>query len=349
MTSFPTLSKAALFGAAAFALASTASAQVIRCEQFNYADGLLVPQGTWAKHSGNDDLVIASGQAVIQHGAPSEDAHIPFAAVPGKIFFAIDFSVDDLGAPWLGSDTEYFAHFKDASFGYTARFDIVQALGGGDYSVGIASDDSATDAVWASDLVYGTTYRAVAEYDQDTNTAQLWIDPTSSASTHITGDVDGNPGKIVEGFAMRQSDSDMNETLRIDNLMIGQTFDDVLSTTASCGSQIPRYASIPNPAVLSAGNAPHVGSTWNPVISAMGSAADLLVVSFTPGIEVMTPFGTLLCGLTGAIQLPGAAGAAFALPIPASAALVGLPVCAQGAGIGVGIELTNALDVIIGG
>jgi hypothetical protein len=349
MSSVQTFKNAALFGAAAIALASTAGAQVIRCEQFNYADGSLVPQGTWANHSGTaGDLLIASGQAVVQHGLPSEDANIGFTPVLGKIYFALDFSVDDMGTPITGTDNEYFAHFKDSAFGFGARFDIVSAQGTGDFTVGIASNDSTADALWATDLTFGTTYRAVASYDQDANIAELWINPTASTDLSIVGDDQADPGLSIIAFALRQSDSSVNETIRVDNLMIGMSFGDVLSTTATCGTQIPRFAAVPNPAVLSAGNAPHVGSTWNPVITSAGTT-DILVVSFSPAIELVTPFGTLLCSLGNGIQVVGASGIAFALPIPSGPALVGLSICAQGAGIGAAIELTNALDIVIGG
>ena len=215
-------------------ITSISFGQVIASDGFDYSDGSLVPNGGWANHSGTaGDLLVSSGQAVVQHGAPSEDANLAFTPVSGNIYFAFDFTVIDPGSPISGTDNEYFAHFKDAGSNYSARVDIVPPSGSGDYSVGIASDESAADAVWATDLTYGTTYRAIVRYNQDTNIAELWIDATSDSDTSILGEDRSDPGDTVSAFALRQSDSDLNEGIQVDNLMIGGTFNDVLVFTAS--------------------------------------------------------------------------------------------------------------------
>ena len=202
--------------------------QVIAFDNFDYANGSLVPNGGWATHSGTPgDLLVASGQVVVQHGTPSEDANLGFAAVSGIIFFGIDFSVAS-GGQITGGDYEYFAHFREG-FNFSGRLDVVQALGGGDFSVGIASDESTADAIWATDLTFGTTYRAVVGYDQDANIAQLWIDAAVSSDTSIMGEDRTDPGDTVVSFALRQSDSSLNETVFVDGLVVGQSFDDVAS------------------------------------------------------------------------------------------------------------------------
>lgn len=207
----------------------TAFGQVIAFDNFDYPDGSLVPNGGWANHSGNaGDLLVASGRVVVQHGVPSEDANLGFAPVSGFIYFGIDFTVPDLGSPYSGNDNEYFAHFREA-FNFSARLDVVEAMGGGDFSVGIASDDSTADAIWATDLSYGTTYRAVVGYDQDANIAQLWIDASVFGDTSIFGDDKPDPGDSVVSFALRQSDSSMNEAVLVDGLVIGRRFDDVVN------------------------------------------------------------------------------------------------------------------------
>ncbi len=210
-----------------FALISYVSfGQVILSEDFSYADGSLVGNGAWASFSGTaGDLLVSSGQAVVQHGTPSEDASLSFTSVSGDIFYAFDFSVDDLGSPYSGTDNEYFAVFKDSGFGFSARIDIVPPTAAGDYTVGISSTTSTAQATWATDLTFGTSYRAIVKFDQNTGTAQLWIDATAATDTSISGTADGP--ETVSQFALRQSDSSVNETVRVDNLMIGQTFDDV--------------------------------------------------------------------------------------------------------------------------
>ena len=140
----------------------SANAAIILSDTFTYADGSLVPNGGWANHSGTmGDLLVASGSAVVQHGVPSEDAHLEFAAVTGNVYYALDFTVNATG-PIIGGDYEYFAHFTDGgTFNFRARLDVVEAPGGGDYSVGISSISSTADAVWPADLAFGTKYRAV--------------------------------------------------------------------------------------------------------------------------------------------------------------------------------------------
>jgi hypothetical protein len=214
-------------------ITSVGFGQVIVTDNFTYADGSLVPNGGWANHSGTaGDMLVASGQVVVEHGTPSEDASLAFTPVTGNIYYAIDFSVDDLGAPYssAGTDFEYFAHFKNGATNFSARVDIVPPTGGGDYSVGISSDQSTADAVWATDLTYGVTYRATVRYDQDANIAELWIDASSSSDTSILGADQPDPGDSVESFALRQSDSDENETVRVDNLIVAQSFNETLST-----------------------------------------------------------------------------------------------------------------------
>jgi hypothetical protein len=200
--------------------------QVILAEGFDYADGSLVPNGGWAREGGTSgDFQVVSGEAVVQHGTPSEDVKLAFTEISGSVYVAFDFSVDDLGAVYSGSDNEYFAHLD-----FKARVDIVPPSANGDYSIGISSAASTADVIWATDLIFGTKYRALIKHDQDTGTASLWIDPSSSTDTSIVGAEDG--ANSVKEFELRQSDSSENETIRVDNLMIGQTFDDVLVFSA---------------------------------------------------------------------------------------------------------------------
>ncbi|NNC49072.1 MAG: T9SS type A sorting domain-containing protein [Flaviramulus sp.] len=204
-------------------ITSLSFGQVLVAEGFDYADGSLVPNGGWANESGTPgDFLVTSGQAVVQHGSPSEDVKLAFSSVSGDVYAGFDFSVDDLGAPYSGgTDFEYFAHLD-----FKARLDIVAPSGSGDFSVGISSATSTAEGIWGTDLLFNTTYRAIIKFDQVTGTAQLWISPSASTDTSISGSA---PGAFnVSEFELRQSDSSENETVRVDNLMIGQTFDDVL-------------------------------------------------------------------------------------------------------------------------
>ncbi len=216
-------------------------------DDFTYADGSLVGNGEWTNHSGNlGDLLVASGQAVVQHGTPSEDANLEFQPVSGDIYFAFDFSVDDLGMPYsnVGTDFEYFAHLMASGGSFSARVDIVPPSASGDYSVGIGSVSSTADATWATDLMYDTTYRVTVRYNQDTNIAELWINASSESDTSILGADETDPGNSITQFALRQSDSDENETIRVDNLIISETFDGTLSVENVVADEFKMF---PNP------------------------------------------------------------------------------------------------------
>lgn len=233
------MKKSLLLTASILLVATVAFAATLAFDAFDYPDGSLVGNGDWFNHSGTaGDLLVESGQVVVQHGAPSEDATLPFitSSATSKLYFRFDFSVDDLGEPISGTDNEYFAHFKDDGFGFRARMDIVPPSGGGDYSVGIGTSASTADATWPTDLIYGQTYTVVALYDQGANIAQLWIDPVDESSPSIMGADNGAPGDAMTGFALRQSDSDLNETIRVDNVEVSETLNPVATEDETWGS-----------------------------------------------------------------------------------------------------------------
>lgn len=217
-------------------IAGVAIAAIVASDDFSYPDGSLVGNGAWFNHSGTaGDFQVVGGQAVVTHGAPSEDVTLPFTPnAGGDLFFSFDFSVDDPGAPISGTDNEYFAHFKDDGFGFRGRMDIVPANGAGDYTVGISSISSTADVVYPVDLTYGVTYNVIVQYDQTANFARLWIDASADTDLAITGTDQPDPGTIITGFALRQSDSDLNETIRVDNVVISDDCADVFS--GGCGT-----------------------------------------------------------------------------------------------------------------
>ena len=219
-------------------------------ESFDYPDGSLINAPDWNNFSGTSgDLLVASGQALVQHGVPSEDASVTFNSVTGDLYYAFDFTVNDPGGVITGGDYEYFAMFKDDAFIYKGRIFIVEANSGGDFTVGISTSTAPADAVWATDLTFGVTYRATLRYSQDTNISQLWIDAATSSDISITGTDDADPGVAITQFALRQSDSSNNEGVLIDNLSIAQTFNETLSTKDFL-TEINNLKVYPNPTSL---------------------------------------------------------------------------------------------------
>jgi len=219
-------------------------------DDFSYSDGSLVDALNWNNFSGTSgDLLVSSGQVMVKEdGSASEDASIAFTSVSGDIFYAFDFTVPNPGGVITGADYEYFALFKDDAFVYNGRIDIVEANSGGDYTVGIATSNSTADAIWATDLTFGTTYRATVRYNQDSNIAQLWIDATSSSDTSIMGADETDPGTTITQFGFRQSSSSSGESILVDNLVIASTFNGTLSSKDY--SIIDGLEIYPNPTTL---------------------------------------------------------------------------------------------------
>jgi len=226
-------------------VSDTAKGVVLLSEDFDYPDGDLVGNGDWVGY-GSDQrqpVQVESGQAVIA-GEGIQDVNVPFGGATGILYYSIEFSVDDLGAPYPLDDSpdfEYFVTFYDGNGGdnLSARIDIQAPSGAGDFTVGIASDEGTADATWATDLTYDTTYRAVVSYDQVNNLAQLWIDPIVESDTSILGEnrlaTEGIGGDTPTAVALRQASSDGAETIRVDNLLVGTSFDAVVPTTTLLG------------------------------------------------------------------------------------------------------------------
>ena len=216
--------KKSLLVAAFSVLAPSAySATLLVDEDFSYTDGSLVgntptpgPGGTWVTHSGTvGDLLVTGGQAVVQHGVPSEDANIGFTSQTSEILKAtFDITVND-DSVVAGSDFEYFAHFSDGgTSNFFARLDIVPAFSTGSYDLGIATVASTAEATLGGDFAFGDTISVTLTYDFSTGLASVSANSLTATSTSSV------IATNLSAFALRQSDSSNNETILVDNLVI---------------------------------------------------------------------------------------------------------------------------------
>ncbi|MEM7306139.1 MAG: hypothetical protein AAF682_05680 [Planctomycetota bacterium] len=100
-------------------------------------------------------------------------------------------------------------------------------------------------------------------------------------------------------------------------------------------------------------NGPVLGTTWGPVVdhTTFASVApfDVLTMTLLPA-NVPTTMGTLLIELSGpSVTLTALPGSAFASPTPDDPLYLGLTLYARGISVSAtGLELTNALDLVIG-
>lgn len=208
------------------AAATCAHATVYFNEPFDYANGNLTSNPEWSTHSGTAGQIQVDSQTIVIKDSQSEDANrqIGTTITAGSIFGGFDFSVT-APSPASGSDFEYFASFGNGTSDFTSRMDITAAGDTGDFRVGISGTSGEAQATWPTDLTYGTTYRAMIGYNRDNGISTLWIDPATEGSSSIVSLADTND---VTGFYFRESNSSVNETIVVDNLIVASTFDEAL-------------------------------------------------------------------------------------------------------------------------
>ena len=202
-------------------------------DDFSYSDGSLVGNGSWVTYSGTTagQVQVSSGTVLI-NDSDSEDVRAQFAPITsGTLYFGIDVTLADPGS-YTGTDFEYFVGFSDTTgYGMYGRIDAA-AFSATGWSPGIANGSSAADATWASELSYATTYRIVVGTDVGTGESNLWVDPTASSDTKITGT---GTASITElsGLFFRQGGATPNLSYTLDNLVVSDTFSDVITTTST--------------------------------------------------------------------------------------------------------------------
>lgn len=190
-------------------------------EDFSYADGDLtgVSGGTWTNHSGSAEFIqVVGGEMIMLHGGGSrEDVGATFATTGSGVLTAeFDLTVTD-DTLISGGDYEYFAHFMtEGSFTFRSRLDIVEAAGGGDFTLGLDDSSSTASVIFGSDLDFGTTYRVALTYSLDDGSATLTVDGTGT----ITAAGDNPPDVTSNRFAFRQSSSSNQESITVDNLVV---------------------------------------------------------------------------------------------------------------------------------
>jgi len=192
-------------------------------ESFSYSDGNLVGNGNWVSFSGTaGEIQVGSGLITITD-SDSEDAKVTFTAQSsGTVYFGYDIKVSDPSS-YTSTDFEYFSGFADGT-AFENRVDVA-AFSASGWKPGISNSASAAEATWASDLSYASTYRIVVGITISTGVSELWVDPSSSSSTKITGT--GSQTIIeIDAFYLRQATADPNVSLTLDNLSISTDFDE---------------------------------------------------------------------------------------------------------------------------
>ena len=67
-----------------------ANGNVLLVDTFDYQDDSLIGNGSWTNHSGTPgDLLVSGGQAIVQHGTPSEEFEQYMWACPKFMFISV--------------------------------------------------------------------------------------------------------------------------------------------------------------------------------------------------------------------------------------------------------------------
>ncbi|MFV9549854.1 T9SS type A sorting domain-containing protein [Algibacter sp. PT7-4] len=221
-----------------FLITSVSFGQVLASDDFNYTDGALVDNGSWANESGSEGtLLVSGGEAIVSQDSGSEDAELKFAdnLTSGIITASFDIKVTSSGA-MSGTDFEYFAHFSnDTNTNFRSRLDVIAPTAGGDYTLGLSAASSTNDASLTTDFSFGATVTVNLSFNLDTGVSSLTV-----GSETITSN--GSTGETLDAFNLRQSNSSSDETIAIDNLVI--TFTNTLSLKEN---KIAGFAIYPNP------------------------------------------------------------------------------------------------------
>lgn len=213
-------------------LAAPAMAGSLLMENFSYLDGSLVNNsgGNWLMHSGTftaaTDIQVVSGYAEGNMANTPDDNRLlstPRTATD-VTYSCMQVRIPD---PGVTPGPSYFAHFKNASTGFTAR--VFVGPKDATFTFGL-SVGSGTVAYWPVALSYGTWYTVATSYDAATGAARLWVDPTDESSPSIT---DGGvyASQVIVSYGLRQASvTSHNYKFDVDDLSVGTTFMDACET-----------------------------------------------------------------------------------------------------------------------
>lgn len=225
-----------------FVLTVSPTLGVLRCDDFNRADGSLVDgSGAWLSNGGTGGTNIGQvkivGNKVLLTSTNSEDVTtelppnqapvVVYTAASGAILYA-SLTINYVSLPAQQGD--YFAHFKGATASDLRGriFASTTNAAPGTYRLGVANNAAALplSAQLATDLAPNTPYRVVLRYNVSTAESKLWLSPISESSPGVSA-TDNTSSTSIESFSFRQNPG--IGTVCVDDLKVGGSFSDVVS------------------------------------------------------------------------------------------------------------------------
>ena len=219
---------------AEFALMVRPSAEIVFLDPFDYADGSLLTNSgfLWNNRSGTEGQAQVLGGKLLLTATNTEDVMGKLAGGPygrgSNVSLFAGFDLRLLVPP--KANPGYFAHFSD---GTSLRARIFAGLSNAAPNCFrlLVANGSATNFAHSLDLETNVCYRVVVQFDLDSLSSRLWVNPTSADDPSVAALDIVSPVSKITGFGFRQ-DADLGATMVVDDLRVGLTFASVSATNA---------------------------------------------------------------------------------------------------------------------
>lgn len=219
--------------------ASAAPAAVLFTEDFSYQNGALgtVSGGLWTGPPVVPlALNVSNGKVTLFHVSANccgttitkEDPSRGYSALTAGQTLYAGLDVSASGNNSMGGPPPSALRFADN--GATQLF--VTAFTGSDFTFGISGFGPA--ASWPNGLAFGATYRVVMSYEFDSGISKLWVNPANESSTYVS--FTDSASRPLSAFTLWQRSTPTGTPSAdqvLDNLVLGTTFNDVLSVPVS--------------------------------------------------------------------------------------------------------------------
>ena len=211
------------------------------------------------------------------------------------------FTVRFIGLP--NNAGTYFAHFTGETLSLhrarvwasTTNIAASAAAASGHFLLGIgnSSAGNASSGQWLTELATNVTYTVVTRYQIATATSTLWISPSAEGDTSVTATDFVDPTNFVNVvyYAFRQASGE--GTIRIDNLKVGTSFNDVAGANTS-----PTISAISPQSIAQGGSAGPVDFT----VGDAETAAGALTLSAGSSNPALIPTNNISFGGAGATR-----------------------------------------------
>ncbi len=269
--------------------------------------------------SGQDDVLIATspswtkgltaaGQAISFKGAGG-DHYLPFKnpnttvdnkTTTGSIYASFVFKVTDNTATTALSETQLLAFGLPNSTGVSTSIGSSMMLrtsatgkgltaGTGSFNIGIDKNGSgATATTWdAIDYPVGTDVFIVINYNFSDNTANIWINPSTSAKQSLPTltATTGSNRAYFDRIRIQQSASSSTPTLFLDEIRVATSWSEVLGGSAPPASPVVEsrqvFNSSSNPTVANLSPKPSTSIKWYATIDGSELPSTTLINSGT--------------------------------------------------------------------